>query len=79
MRRITNPYVVKCYDDFKTDNRRYIVMEYCDEPTLGEAIKCGAVSNVEAVIILKQILSGVAVTLGIKVGFASASGNSPGS
>lgn len=45
MKRLNNPYVVKLYDVFQTANRIYLVMEYCDEPTLKVFLEEGLLSN----------------------------------
>lgn len=62
MLKCNSPYLVKCFDVFKNEDLKIIVMEYCNRGTLTEYLsEKKKLPEEEAISILKQILNGIKV------------------
>lgn len=62
MARLDSPHIAKCFDIYQNNDLKIIVMEYCGQGTLYDAVfRKGKISEEEAVGYLKQMIMGLAV------------------
>ena len=64
MMQCHSEHVVKCHHVYQNDDLKIIVMEYCNGPTLKSEIRgCGSFDEKRAILVLKQLISGIGVSL----------------
>jgi serine/threonine protein kinase len=64
LRKCHSAHIIKVIDSFENDNCKVIILEYCNSGTLQDYLrKRGAIEEPDAIVILKQILFGIAVQL----------------
>lgn len=57
-------HIVKCYDVYENRSLKIMVMEYCNGGDLqGEISSKGKIPEKEAILILKQLINGIAVSI----------------
>jgi serine/threonine protein kinase len=71
MRECNSPHIVKCFEVLRTDEFEIMVLEYCRSGDLFKYIRDKKkLHEAEALAILRQIVRGFAVRLGVMVGAA---------
>ena len=64
MIKCDSPNVVKCLDVFQNKDIKIIVMEYCNQGSLEDELKKrGIIHEKQAILIIKQIINGITVSL----------------
>lgn len=66
-----SPHTIKCYDVYENESLKLMLMEYCKDGDLEQEVRRNKfLPENDAVIILKQILNGLAVKIYIYSGAA---------
>lgn len=60
LKRLVHPHIICPYNVFEANNFLYVILEYCENGTLGDAIKTGGLKLRQALTYFQDITSAVA-------------------